>query len=412
MGNINLLPEELREKERKELEAVKKKPKVIKIEMTSPPPEFKPKPLKKPRPSLLSRLFAQKITPPKPISAPPPAKAAKPPELKITRPTKKFFHIPRFEKPKAEAKPELPPEKFAFEKREEPEIISTPPLSKPAAVEAEEKKLITPQEKVIEIKEKMPTLKKKMKFDLFSWLKFRISKGKKKEKIKEEVKKEKVKEKVPTLAEEKLKLAKERIEEIEEEKKAGLWVNLIPKELAKEQELALPKNLLISGLIIFLFILLIGVVYLGITWYQIGINNQIQQLENEIKDINEKIAGYETVKLAALDLQKRLKLIRGLLDKHIYWTAFFDKLEKYTIKEVYYTDFSMAGTEKLVLSAVGKDYQSVAKQLVVFQQADDFVAKVEIDSASAEVDKKGNYVQVNFNINLTFLPDIFLKPIK
>ena len=166
-------------------------------------------------------------------------------------------------------------------------------------------------------------------------------------------------------------------------------------------------------MVIFICILLVALVYLGITWYQLRITQQIKEIEIEIAEVNKQISQLETKKTAALDLQNRLNLIRQLLDRHVYWTKFFDLLEKYTISDVYYTNFSMVGNDRLSISAIGKDYNSVAQQLVAFQNAADFVKNVRIDSASAEIDTAGgNYIGVSFSVYLEFVPGIFLDPIK
>lgn len=395
MGEINLLPEEFREKEEKELAAIKKLAKVVKIEMTSPAKAAEPKLPEQPKPSLLSRLFFKKTASAKPIMPSPPLKPPKPPELGSFRPIKKVLHIPAAKTAEGQAEDKIKPP-FIFGRKEKPEAVfvaptrpETPPFT------AQEKKLIPPEEKVIEIKERIKAPHQKLKFNLFFWLKPKA----RKEKIKKE---KEIKEKIPLLEKQKLVAEKER----------AFDINLIPKELAEQQKQNLSKKLVVCSLIVFIFITLVGATYLGITWYQLYINRQIQELKSEIEDLNGQIAGYEKSKLAAVDLQQRLKLISELLNKHIYWTKFFALLEKYTVKEVYYTNFSMAGTQKLVLSAVGKDYESVAKQLVAFQKAADFVASVDINSAAAEVDKNGEYLRVVFNINLTFLPEVFLKPIE
>ena len=63
MPDINLLPDELRGKEEKELKSVRKKPKRIRIEMSSPQRDVVEQPLKQSRPSLISRLFTKKTKP-------------------------------------------------------------------------------------------------------------------------------------------------------------------------------------------------------------------------------------------------------------------------------------------------------------------------------------------------------------
>jgi len=92
---INLLPDELREKEEKELRAVRKKPRVVKIEMSKPSKEKTKPPLKTSRPSLLSRLFARKVKPAEPMPAEPGTTATKPDIPETKRITEKVLHIPK-----------------------------------------------------------------------------------------------------------------------------------------------------------------------------------------------------------------------------------------------------------------------------------------------------------------------------
>jgi len=108
-----------------------------------------------------------------------------------------------------------------------------------------------------------------------------------------------------------------------------------------------------------------------------------------------------------------LNLVRGLLDKHVYWSQFFASLEQHTSKEVFFTNFSMSGTESVILTAVGQDYVSVAEQLVAFQEATDFIRSVRINSGSAIIDQEvGDYAGVDFTANLDFVPGVFLNPIE
>src|SRR3989338_2989639 len=391
MRNINLLPEEFREEERKEIRSVSKKPKKIRIEMSSPSIEPKPEQLEKPQPSLLSRLFAKKITLPKPLSPAPEPKPPKPEDLKIERPTEKIIHIPR---PSGRAESEVKVSlatRWGFRRKKEEKIEEVVSSTKPFAPSKFDSKLVPPTEKVIEIKEKALKPKKYFKFSLFGWLKLA---------------KDKDKEKEPKPIEVELKQKESKLRRDEEKRKTEFDINLIPEDLAKEQAAALPKRLFWSGLVVFICLLSIGTVYAGITWYKLNIDKQIEALQAEIKDLNSEIARYEKDKVDVIDLQQRLKLIRELISRHIYWTKFFDQLEKYTIKEIYFTNFSMGGHEKFVLTAIGRDYESVAKQLVAFQQASDFIKAVEINAASTEINESGDYLRVNFAIDLTFLPDV------
>ena len=398
MPEINLLPDELRDKEEKELESIRKKPKRISIEMSSPQKEKIDQPLRAATPSLLSRLFARKTTPAKPLPAEPEAWAPKSEISAEKRAEEKVLHIPKT-KP-AQTKPSfglsLPHWAGSKKTESKPQAIKTQGEAKGVS---EIKLPLSKDEIKLEIA-KPKEEKKKVKINLFKGFSL-FGKRRKKDKEKDFDKKF-----------DKIKFSKKEEGKKREEEKF-IDVNLIPEELAKHPELDLSKKLFVGGMVIFICILLVALVYLGITWYQLRITQQIKEIEIEIAEVNKQISQLETTKTAALDLQNRLNLIRQLLDRHVYWTKFFDLLEKYTISDVYYTNFSMVGNDRLSISAIGKDYNSVAQQLVAFQNAADFVKNVRIDSASAEIDTAGgNYIGVSFSVYLEFVPGIFLDPIK
>ena len=187
---------------------------------------------------------------------------------------------------------------------------------------------------------------------------------------------------------------------------------MIPAGLVGRDEEDLSKRLLRSGVIVALTIAVVGVAYLGIFWYKVTVNRQISELDAEIGQLESRIAARQADKEQANSLQQRLKLIGELLNSHRYWTELFTLLERNTIDDVYYTNFSMAGTEKVVLTAIGKDYQSVARQIVAFQQVPDVVTAVEVNSALAKLADDGSYQYVNFTINLTLDPAVFARPIR
>lgn len=369
MTEINLLPEELRKSEEKEMEVAKKKSKSADFELTKPKLDDKSAVSKPQRPSLLSRLFGKKKSSTQ-KSRPLKINNEEEEERRIKPKTdKSAFHIPE-----AESKDSLLKVDFGhgLDLTNQVDIKKTKEKSTPDESEKEEKKNKFSLAKLFFRKTKSQRVKDKKEADQDN------QKGEQRHKF----------------------------------EKHTLNVDLIPEEMSKHPELELSKKLFISGMIILLSVVLVGAVYLGITWYQLNVNNKLEELTTEIAGLEKEVAVYENKKDAAVSLQKRLTVIRGILDSHLYWTNFFELLENNTIPEVYYTNFSMAGTERVVLSAVGRDYESVAKQLVVFQQATDFVVEARVDAASANLDEVGDYESVDFNISLVFKPGVFKKPIE
>src|SRR3989344_3562417 len=94
MADINLLPEELREKEEKELKSFQKPPKLIRIPMSSPAGQKTTSSLTQAKPSLLSRLFSRKTVAGKPI-VPPEAPASPKKQDVVSRDTEKIVEIPK-----------------------------------------------------------------------------------------------------------------------------------------------------------------------------------------------------------------------------------------------------------------------------------------------------------------------------
>lgn len=382
MPEINLLPNELREKEEKEIGSTKKKARSFSVPLSSPQREKSEMPLTAPRSSLLSRLFYRPT-----------------PKTKLAPASEADSEIK-----KEDQAPKTSPEKIVFTQSEPLEKIESDlfadrtPSEKDVATDsiktAPEPPAVKKNDSAVAVKE-VPSAQKtpKKKFSFFARHPKLVD-----SKIEE-----------PEGASKK-NLHKKSFGRKHDEGDSVLDVNLIPSDMAKRPELELKAKAIKSSVAIFVTILLIIGTYLGITWYQLKIAQEIKSIEGQIKDYDGKIAAQEKEKNAALDLQQRLVLVKQLFDNHVYWTKFFALLEKYTSAEVYYTNFSMVGQDKLVISAVGKDYQSVARQLVAFQNANDFVKSVRIDSASARIDSEtGKFDGVNFNVNLEFIPGVFIR---
>ncbi|MBI5254411.1 hypothetical protein HY932_01360 [Candidatus Falkowbacteria bacterium] len=159
--------------------------------------------------------------------------------------------------------------------------------------------------------------------------------------------------------------------------------------------------------VVFVFALLYGIIFSAAKFYnlqvldnQIAVNKQLAMVQQEIKQ-------YESSQSDFVKISKRFAAVKSLLDKHVYWGKFFNYLESYTLPAVDYNDLVAEDNGKITLSAVADDYTQMALQLKVFQGANDFVKKVEINSGSLTGTKPG---QVGFQVNLE-LADQFLNEI-
>lgn len=364
MAEINLLPNEFRDKEEKERESARKRTHSEGFSLSNPADDKTTQALRAPKPSLLSRLFSKKTEPKAGVSAehlmrhePMTNHPASRMHLNDVAP-EKVMPTPA---PAPEPEPEPEPEKEKVSENKPELILKKEEIDPPAKVEKNTKKS-----------------EPRKHWSIFG--------------------------------------RKKKAETPSTDTAGGpmqggdLDVNLIPSELARQPEIDFKKRLTMSGAAIFITIIVIAGVYLGMTWYQVRITQEITQRENGIKQLDADIDRLEVEKDSALETQKRLTLIKGLIDNHTYWTKFFELLEENTIRDVYYTNFAMAGTDSLTIAAVAKDYRAVAEQLVAFQQATSFVKNVRIDSASAEINPEtATYDGVSFSVNLDFVPGIFMK---
>ncbi|USN53712.1 MAG: hypothetical protein H6760_00895 [Candidatus Nomurabacteria bacterium] len=189
-------------------------------------------------------------------------------------------------------------------------------------------------------------------------------------------------------------------------------VNLLPTEFQRSID---PRSKLISlGITVLITALVIGAAYGALTLYRTSILEQIQSLRTERSVVESTISDLRPSQREAITTKERTELVKTLLDQHVYWTRFFEKLEEYTIDDVYYIGaFNGSLGGQITLSAVGTSFSAPARQLIAFQQASDFVSSVRITSARSADSATGTTVgstgteQISFSVTLSLLPDLF-----
>ncbi len=147
------------------------------------------------------------------------------------------------------------------------------------------------------------------------------------------------------------------------------------------------------------------------------IDQLISLTENEVGDI--------------LDFRGRLIVVNDLLNKHIYWSNFFSFLERNTLPNVFYQEFSGDTSGEYLLKARTDSFDSMAKQLKIFRRSSEVIEvsseggemiKVEektkqqdgqqvIENEDKELESKGKVVknQLNFSIKIKIKPEVFLR---
>jgi len=463
MSDINLLPEELRKKEEKEIQDARKKPRIFEIIMKEPEEEKEKEKIKGPgflkglllkreegkerakilreekrKEIIIRREEAERereeIKPKRPVG----------PSAQIGRLRDEEIKKGEEEKEKAKRLREEKRREIIF-KREEAKRKRDEEIKK-----REEEKI-----RILEKRKEKREEKKKIKGPGFfgKWLLKRRERKERAKRLREEKrkeimikreeakrKKEEIKPKRPVgpsaqigrlreeeirKREEEKRLKREKRKKVEREikmhipkiekeeisgkqppKEKELKISFIPEEFAKVSELEPKKQFAILGVVIFCSLIIVGFLYLGILQQERRFSEELKKIDFQVESLNKEIASYEEIKKDALKLREQLLAVKEILEKHICLTKFFNLLEKYTVEDVYYTDFTIGGENKVVLRARGKNFESAAQQMVAFKGVSHFIKEVKISSVSAET-QTGKEGGVGFNINLTLVDNIF-----
>ncbi|MDO8559782.1 MAG: hypothetical protein Q7S23_01955 [bacterium] len=192
-----------------------------------------------------------------------------------------------------------------------------------------------------------------------------------------------------------------------------LAINLIPEEYARHPELNLSRKFLLYLSAIGVSVFVVLTMSQLISWYDYLIGNEIEREEQRIKILVEQIDQYRGLVDEASAIQRDVKLLEDLLQRHRHWTKALAALERTTIDEVYYTTFASGADGSLALSAHGRDYRSVARQIVAFRQAADVIQRADISSATAITDAVTKQIlQVDFSVGLILRPEVFFEPLE
>jgi hypothetical protein len=116
-----------------------------------------------------------------------------------------------------------------------------------------------------------------------------------------------------------------------------------------------PKGLLIF--FAFLFLLVLGFNFL-LRFYLLNQEKQLKSLNDQLKNLRASISREQEKDI--LQLEKKINKLDSLLANHIYFSSFFDWLEKYTHPGIYYSNLDYSSDNlKVSLSGFAKDNQSL-----------------------------------------------------
>lgn len=131
-------------------------------------------------------------------------------------------------------------------------------------------------------------------------------------------------------------------------------------------------------------------------WYFSKLESEVEYLKREIILLEAQSKPFLKDRDDVAALANKAEEVKKALNEHIYWTNFFDFLEVYTVPDVYFGDFRGQAGETIVLAATSRDLISLARQIVVFNDAPDFIKKLDVSG----VQKIDEGVSAFFNLTL------------
>ncbi len=203
-----------------------------------------------------------------------------------------------------------------------------------------------------------------------------------------------------------------------------LNVDLIKGE--KEEVLNWGKYLGLIFLVLVVSSILVLEVYWLLNWWEKTEAQKVEIIDEDVKSIKDEISQLEIEYKELTNFKVRADLANNLLNKHPYWTNFFEWLEGVTLSSVTWESFSGDLNGKYSLSGKSNTFADISWQVKAFLD-DENVLSVGATSysggARSEIVEVGRFENedgeeeietravlrssVSFTLNLEINPNIF-----
>ena len=184
-----------------------------------------------------------------------------------------------------------------------------------------------------------------------------------------------------------------------------LGTNLLPKiKNYHHRSIHYLRDLIIIAV---LALIAVFAVFAVLTYQKQNILVQIEQKNQEVNQLSQKIQALIPIKQEASVYGDQLQSLVELLNAHIYWTPLFSLLQNITLPTVYYSNMNgSAVSGKFVFDVVAKNYNQIHDQVELFRASPQVLA-VDVTSATSSQDQD----KVNFVMTVSFSPDLFHQTI-
>jgi len=165
----------------------------------------------------------------------------------------------------------------------------------------------------------------------------------------------------------------------EEKISKNFGVSLMPKQTIVISRVVRSRLLfLVVSIIIISILFFVARLYGG--WHFDKLESRVEYLKREIVLLGAQTAPLLENRDNITVLTNKAAEVKRALDNHVYWTNFFTLLETYTVPDVYFGDFRAQAGENVKLVANSRSLISLAQQIVAFNNAPDFIEKVNVSN--------------------------------
>lgn len=189
----------------------------------------------------------------------------------------------------------------------------------------------------------------------------------------------------------------------------GPKVNLVPEHVVSEAQ-GIPWGIYAGTVVVVLGL------WVAVSGYAISRANKaetkVQELNAKLTQTNVLVKEYEADKNVHVALQKQFSHVQALLDGHVYWTPFLQKLEETTIPDVYYLGITANRNGDVTLRSIAKTYTAAARQIRAFERSSTFVKSLQVNQVRQELQKGATLPVpvIAFDVQLKLIPGIFSLP--
>lgn len=171
------------------------------------------------------------------------------------------------------------------------------------------------------------------------------------------------------------------------------------------------KNIAILIMVVFVAGVFVAEIVFGLSWWEKQEILKAQALDSEIAKVNREISNIKGKADEALAFKDKSAELTKLLDNHVYFSNFFNWLEKNTLSTVKFDGFSGDTSGKYTLSARALSYAEVSWQVKAFRESP-LIKNVEVLSVNSIIAKNqgaSQEVGVSFSLSFELDPTIFKK---